>query len=67
MSFNLGSGLKRIINVFFWIWVVLGTIFIVFNFDEMKINSFILTGIFAWFVPYVIRKVLFYIIDGFAS
>jgi len=47
--------------------VVLGTIFIVFNFDEMKINSFILTGIFAWFVPYVIRKVLFYIIDGFAS
>tara|TARA_B100000035_G_C20701688_1_gene422937 strand:- start:356 stop:538 length:183 start_codon:yes stop_codon:yes gene_type:complete len=57
---NFSRGLKRIINVPFWIWIILGVILIFNNLDEFI--PFFLIGII---LPVILRAILFYIIDGF--
>ena len=63
MSFALGSGLKRIINVIFWIWLALGVTLFLYNLiNPYEIFSTFIIGIL---IPTVLRIILFYIIDGF--
>tara|TARA_B100001287_G_C22525278_1_gene454655 strand:- start:514 stop:699 length:186 start_codon:yes stop_codon:yes gene_type:complete len=57
---NFGKGLKRIINIPFWIWIFLGLIFLFNNFDLIK--EWLILGLI---VPIIIRLIFFYIIDGF--
>lgn len=57
---NFGTGLKRIVNIPFWIWIILGLIFLFNNFDLFK--EWLIFGLI---IPIVIRYIFFYIIDGF--
>ena len=57
---NFGEGLKRIINVPFWLWIILGFFFLINNF-----NDFWVWLVFGLIVPVVLRLIFFYIIDGF--
>jgi len=57
---NFGKGLKRIINIPFWIWIILGLIFLFNNFALFK--EWLVFGLI---VPIIIKYVFFYIIDGF--
>ena len=63
MSFSIGDGLKRIVNVLYWLWLILGVIF----FFYILINSgkIFLAFILKILIPTVLRIILFYIIDGF--
>jgi len=57
---NFGKGLKRIINIPFWIWIILGLIFLLNNFSLFK--EWLVFGLI---VPIIIKYVVFYVIDGF--
>jgi hypothetical protein len=57
---NFGKGLKRIINIPFWIWIILGLIFLFNNFGLFK--EWLVFGLI---VPIIIKYVFFYVIDGF--
>ena len=57
---NFGTGLKRIVNIPFWIWIILGLIFLFNNFDLFK--EWLIFGLI---IPIVIRYIFFYVIDGF--
>jgi len=57
---NFGTGLKRIVNIPFWIWIILGLIFLFNNFDLFK--EWLIFGLI---IPIVIRYIFFYIIEGF--
>ncbi len=59
MSFSIADGLKRTVNVIYWIWLALGVIS--FFYSGTILGSFIV-GIL---IPTVLRIILFYIIDGF--
>ena len=59
MSFSFSDGLKRTVNVIYWIWLALGVIS--FFYSGTILGSFIV-GIL---IPTVLRIILFYIIDGF--
>ena len=57
---NFGKGLKRIVNIPFWIWILLGLLGLFYNLDDFLI--WITFGIIA---PIILRLIIFYIIDGF--
>jgi len=57
---DFGRGLKRVINIPFWIWIILGLIFLFNNFGLIK--EWLILGLI---VPIIIRFIFFYIIDGF--
>ena len=57
---DFGRGLKRIINIPFWIWIILGLIFLFNNFSLIK--GWLILGLI---VPIIIRFIFFYVIDGF--
>lgn len=57
---NISKGLKRIINVPFWLWIIIGIIFLFNNFDEI-----LMWAIFGLATPIFLRYAIFYIIDGF--
>ena len=57
---NFGTGLKRIVNIPFWIWIILGLIFLFNNFDLFK--EWLIFGLI---IPIVIRYIFFYVIEGF--
>ena len=59
MSFSISDGLKRTVNVIYWIWLALGVIS--FFYSGTILGSFIV-GIL---IPTALRIILFYIIDGF--
>jgi len=59
VSFSIADGLKRTVNVIYWIWLALGVIS--FFYSGTILGSFIV-GIL---IPTVLRIILFYIIDGF--
>ena len=63
MSFDLGSGLKRIINVIFWIWLALGATLFLYNLINW--DAILFTFVIGILIPTVLRIILFYIIDGF--
>jgi len=57
---NFGEGLKRIVNVPFWLWIVIGVIGLVLNIKDFL--SWIGFGII---LPIILRSIMFYVIDGF--
>ena len=58
---NFGTGLKRIVNIPFWIWIILGLL-ILFNNNAATVKEWLIFGLI---IPIVIRYIFFYIIDGF--
>lgn len=58
---NFGTGLKRIINVPFWIWIIVGVIILLNNNAYPFLPLFFICII----VPILLRLILNYIIDGF--
>lgn len=58
---NIAFGLKRIINVIFYIWVAFGFFGLVngIKFTDILITCFI--------VPLILKYALFYIINGFTD
>ena len=63
MSFSIADGLKRNVNVIYWIWLALGVTLFLYN----LYNSYeILSTFVIWIlIPTVLRIILFYIIRGF--
>jgi hypothetical protein len=57
---NFGEGLKRIINILFYLWIILGIIGLVLN-----IKDFLSWSVFGLVLPIILRSIIFYIIDGF--
>jgi len=57
---NFSEGLKRIINVPFWIWIILGILFLI-----VQPSYFLEWLIIGLIIPVIIRFILFYIINGF--
>ena len=62
MSFNLERGLKSIINVLFWIWILLGIFFSISLRSDDFFVVILLVGIAA---PIILRFIAFYIIGSF--
>ena len=63
MSFSVADGLKRTVNVIYWIWLALGATLFLYNLiNPYEIFSTFIIGIL---IPTVLRIILFYIIDGF--
>ena len=59
MDFN--KGLKRIVNVPFWLWIIIGVI-VLFNNNAYP---FLTTFFICIVLPVILRLVIFYIVDGF--
>lgn len=57
---NFDEGLKRIVNVPFWLWIIIGSIGLVLNIEDFL--SWIGFGLI---LPFILRSIIFYIIDGF--
>lgn len=57
---NFGEGLKRIVNVPFWLWIILGVIGLILNIKDFL--YWIGLGIV---LPIILKNIIFYIIDGF--
>jgi hypothetical protein len=57
---NFGEGLKRIINIPFYLWIILGIIGLALN-----IKDFLSWSAFGIVLPIILRSIIFYIIDGF--
>ena len=64
---NIGKGLKAIVNVAFWIWVIIGIILVSLGILGGKWNfaAIILALILGVGLPVIIRYVFFYIINSF--
>ena len=60
IEMNFSEGLKRIINVPFWIWIILGILFLI-----VQPSYFLEWLIIGLIIPVIIRFILFYIINGF--
>jgi hypothetical protein len=57
---NFGEGLKKIVNVPFWLWIILGIIGLILNKKD-----FLLWSVFGIILPIILKSIIFYIIDGF--
>jgi len=57
---NFGEGLKRIINIPFYLWIILGIIGL-----ALHIKDFLSWSVFGVVLPIILRSIIFYIIDGF--
>ena len=64
---NIGNGLKAIVNVVFWIWVILGIIIISLGILGGKWNfaAILLALVVGVGLPVIIRYIFFYIINSF--
>ena len=62
---SIGNGLKAIVNVAFWIWIILGVLLIYGGFNKDSSGQIYAGIIFGIILPTVIRYVLFYIINAF--
>jgi len=58
---DFGKGLKRIVNVPFWLWIIIGVI-VLFNNNAYP---FLPTFFICIVLPVILRLVIFYIVDGF--
>ena len=58
---DFGKGLKRIVNIPFWIWIVIGVIVLLNN----NVYPFLPTFFICIVLPVILRAILFYVIDGF--
>jgi len=65
---NLEIGLKRIVNVIFWLWISIGVFLLFFALVNYRWNfSFIWLLIIGFLIPYLLKIILFYVIDGFTK
>tara|TARA_B100000902_G_C27002493_1_gene760571 strand:+ start:394 stop:588 length:195 start_codon:yes stop_codon:yes gene_type:complete len=62
---NIGNGLKSIINVGFWLWIILGVVIILGGFNQSSSGQIYVGIIFGIVAPIIIRWVIFYIINSF--
>ena len=62
---NIGNGLKAIINVGFWLWIILGVFIILGGFNKSSSGQIYVGIIFGIVAPIIIRWVIFYIINSF--
>ena len=62
---NIGNGLKAIVNVAFWLWVILGALIIIGGFNKDSSGQILFGVIGGIVVPIIIRMVIFYIINSF--
>ena len=64
---NIGNGLKAIVNVAGWIWIIIGIILVSLGILGGKWNfaAILLSLILGVGLPVIIRYVFFYIIDSF--
>ncbi len=64
---NIGKGLKAIVNVLFWIWIIIGVTVITMGVIGGKWNTaaIILSLIIGIVVPVIIKYIFFYIINSF--
>ena len=62
---NIGNGLKAIINVGFWLWLILGVVIILGGFNQSSSGQIYVGIIFGIVAPIIIRWVIFYIINSF--
>ena len=63
MSFSIADGLKRTVNVIYWIWLALGVTLFLYNLINW--GAILFTFVIGILIPTVLRIILFYIIDGF--
>ena len=63
MSFSIADGLKRTVNVIYWIWLALGATLFLYNLINW--DAILFTFVIGILIPTVLRIILFYIIDGF--
>ena len=63
MSFSIADGLKRTVNVIYWIWLALGVI--LFLYALINWGEILFAFVVGILIPTVLRIILFYIIDGF--
>ena len=63
MSFSVADGLKRTVNVIYWIWLALGATLFLYNLINW--DAILFTFVIGILIPTVLRIILFYIIDGF--
>ena len=65
MSFKIG--LKRIVNVFFWIWIAISPIVFFVVFQSSNYSFLLSTGIALVYIIFgiMVKFVLNYIINGF--
>lgn len=62
---NIGNGLKAIVNVAFWLWIVLGALIIIGGINGDSSGQ-ILFGVIGGIVfPIILRMIIFYIINSF--
>jgi hypothetical protein len=57
---NFGEGLKRIVNITFYLWIFLGIIGLVLN-----IKYFLFWSVVGIILPIIFKSIIFYIINGF--
>jgi hypothetical protein len=62
---NIGNGFKAIINVIFWIWIVLAVFFIGLALSTWSAGQILASIIFGIGLPVLIRYVFFYVINSF--
>ena len=63
MSFSFSDGLKRTVNVIYWIWLILGVI--LFLYALINWDAILFAFVVGILIPTVLKIILFYIIDGF--
>ena len=64
---NIGNGFKAIVNVGFWVWIIIGAILITLGITGGKwtFEHTFLAIIVGVGVPLILKYVLFYIINSF--
>ena len=62
---NIGNGLKAIVNVAFWLWLILGAVMIIGGFNKSDSGLIWFGVIGGIIVPVILRMALFYIINSF--
>ena len=59
---SISKGLKRIVDVIFWPWIVLGFVLLIYSSHDWQ-----LIVIIFFIFPSILRFALFYIINGFSG
>jgi len=62
---NIGNGLKAIVNVMFWLWIIIGAIVILGGLNQGSSGQILFGIIGGVVVPIILRMVTFYIINSF--
>ena len=62
---NIGNGLKAIVNVIFWIWIIFAIILIGLAFSTWSTAQILAGIIFGIGLPILIRYIFFYVINSF--